>query len=51
MGLAWNRLVCRKLFELKYQSKTNRALRALRPTLTSQQVDRIVVVDDRAKAR
>jgi hypothetical protein len=48
MGLAWSRLAYRKFFELKYQSKKNRVLRALRPSLTSKRVDEIVVVDDHA---
>jgi hypothetical protein len=50
MSLAWSRLAYRQFFELKHQSKKNRVLRALRPSLTSQQVDQIVVVDDRAAA-
>jgi hypothetical protein len=48
--LAWNRLLYRQFFELKYQSKKNRFLRALRPALTSQYVDQIVIVDDRVSA-
>jgi hypothetical protein len=48
LKLAWNRLLYRQFFELKLRSKKSRILRALRPALTSQQVDEIVVVDDRA---
>ena len=46
--LGWNRQVYRRFFELKLKSKKSRVLRALRPALTSQQVDQIVVVDDSA---
>jgi hypothetical protein len=46
--LAWNRMVYRRFFDLKLHSKKSRVLRALRPALTSEQVDQIVVVDDRA---
>jgi Sulfotransferase family len=49
--LAWNRLLYRGFFDLKFHSKQNRVLRALRPPLTSEQVDQIVVVDDRAPKR
>lgn len=48
MHLGWSRLVYRRFFELKLRSKKNRLLRALRPALTSRQVDEIVVVDDAA---
>jgi hypothetical protein len=50
LDLAWNRLLYREFFELKYQMKTNRVARTLRPGLTSAQVDEIVIVDDRAAA-
>ena len=50
MQLGWTRMVYRRFFELKLKSKKNRLLRALRPALTSRQVDQIVVVDDRAEA-
>jgi hypothetical protein len=50
IGLAWSRLLYRTFFELKYHSKKSRFLRLLRPAITSQQVDQIVVVDDRANA-
>jgi len=46
--LAWNRLLYRRFFDLKFYSKKSRVLRALRPPLTSEQIDQIVVVDDRA---
>jgi hypothetical protein len=49
--LAWNRLLYRGFFDLKFHSKKSRVLRALRPQLTSEQVDQIVVVDDRASQR
>lgn len=49
--LAWDRLLYRRFFDLKFYSKKSRALRALRPPLTSEQVDEIVVVDDRASKR
>jgi len=48
---AWNRLLYRQFFELKYRSKTSSVLRALRPALTSQKVDEIVIVDDKAEPR
>jgi hypothetical protein len=48
---AWNRLIYRQFFELKYLSKINPLVRALRPALTSEQVDQIVVVDDKADPR
>jgi hypothetical protein len=48
---AWNRLIYRQFFELKYLSKTNPVVRALRPALTSEEVDQIVVVDDKAEPR
>jgi len=48
---AWNRLIYRQFFELKYRSKTNPVVRALRPALTSAKVDQIVIVDDRAEPR
>jgi len=51
LELAWTRMVYRLFFELKLQLKKNRFLLALRPKLTSQEVDRIVVVDDSAPAR
>jgi Sulfotransferase family len=46
--LAWNRVLYRGFFDLKFHSKKSRVLRALRPPLTSEEVDQIVVVDDRA---
>jgi hypothetical protein len=46
--LAWNHFLYRSFFELKLQWKKNSLLRALRPPLTSQQVDAVVVVDDSA---
>lgn len=46
LELAWSRLLYRRFFELKFQWKTNRWLQAIRPSLTSAEVDRIVVVDD-----
>jgi hypothetical protein len=48
MHLGWDRLVYRRFFELKLKSKKNRVVRALRPALTSEKVDQIVVVDDAA---
>ncbi len=47
----WNRLIYRQFFELKYLWKTNPAVRALRPALTSKEVDQIVIVDDKAEPR
>lgn len=50
-ALAWDRLLYRNFFELKAWSKKSRVLRALRPHLTSQEVDEIVIVGDRAAAQ
>jgi len=49
--VAWTRLIYRRFFELKVQLKNNPFLRALRPSLTAAQVDRIVLVDDDASAK
>ena len=49
--LAWNRLIYRQFFELKHLYKTSPVLRALRPALSSEQVDQIVIVDDHADPR
>ncbi len=49
--LAWSRLIYRQFFELKHLYKTNPVLQALRPPLTSEQVDKIVIVDDHATPR
>lgn len=48
LNLMATRMLYRQFFELKLQWKVNRFLRRLRPELTSQEVDRIVVVDDDA---
>ena len=48
---AWNRMVYRKFFELKLQSKKNRVLRRLRKPLTSKEVDAVVLVDESAAER
>jgi len=51
LELAMTRMVYRQYFDLKLQWKKNHLLRSLRPALTSQEVDRIVVVDDKAAAQ
>jgi len=51
MELAYTRAAYRQFFELKLHFKTNRFLHSLRPKLTSQEVDRIVIVDDSAPSR
>ncbi len=48
---ARNRLIYRQFFELKYLSKTNPVVRAFRQPLTSEEVDQIVIVDDKAEPR
>lgn len=50
IALAWTGFAYRQFFELKLQYKKNRFLRALRPALTSREVDAAVIVDDRAAA-
>jgi len=49
--VAWNRMIYRRFFELKLQSKKNALLRALRSPLTSKQVDEMVLVDEKAASR
>ncbi len=51
LQLAFTRTVYRQFFEFKLQSKQSPLLRMLRPKLTSQEVDQIVIVDDSAPAR
>lgn len=51
VDLAWNRFLYRQFFELKQEWKKNGILRALRPELTSRQVDDVVIVDDKAAAQ
>jgi len=49
--VAWNRMIYRRFFELKLQSKKNALLRALRSPLTSKQVDQVVLVDENSASR
>ena len=48
---AWNRFVYRRFFELKLQWKKNALARALRPPLTSKEIDDIVLVDEATATR
>ena len=45
---AWSRAVYRQFFELKLQWKKNGLARALRPPLTSKEIDEMVLVDEAA---
>ena len=47
---SWNHLLYQQFFELKLQSKKNAVLRRLRKPLTSVDVDKTVIVDERAAA-
>jgi len=49
--VAWNRMIYRQFFGLKLHSKTNPVLRMLRPPLTSQYVDGVSLVDEKAAAQ
>jgi hypothetical protein len=51
VGRAWNHLLYRQFFELKLQWKKNGLARALRPPLTSKEIDDVVLVDEASAAR
>lgn len=48
LGLACTRYAYRRFFDFKLQCKINPAIRLLRPALTPQRIDEIVIVDDLA---
>jgi hypothetical protein len=50
LALAWTRQVYRRFFDLKLWSKSSRLMRALRPALTSRQVDEVSIADEPAAA-
>jgi len=50
LALGWTRVLYRSFFSLKLSSKTNSWMRALRPALTSREVDEISIADEKAAA-
>jgi hypothetical protein len=49
-ALAWTRMLYRSFFSLKLRSKSNALMRALRPALTSHEVDEVSIADEQAAA-
>jgi hypothetical protein len=50
LALAWTRMLYRSYFNLKLRSKTSALMRALRPALTSHEVDEVSIADEQAAA-